>query len=196
MTNSIDRMQNKPNLDTETLRSKINKPIVLVGMMGTGKSHAGKLLSQALNLPFVDSDHVIEERAGITINEIFELYGEEKFRDTERKTILDLLGQGPSVIATGGGALTTPDVLQTIKDQAISVWLQTEIPTLVERLAQAKNRPLLKQDDPEKILNELLQKRAHLYEQTNCHVKTHSSDINQTVANILSALSRYLIDET
>lgn len=188
-------MQNKTNLDTETLKSKINKPIVLVGMMGTGKSHAGKLLSQALNLPFIDSDQVIEERAGITINEIFELYGEEKFRDTERKTILELLGQGESVIATGGGALTTPEVLNGIKEQAISIWLQTDIPTLLERLAHAKNRPLLNQDDPEKILANLLNKREYLYEQANCHVQTHPSDIHQTVTNILSSLNSYLIDE-
>ena len=182
--------------NSEALKTRINKPIVLVGMMGTGKSHAGKLLAHTLHVPFFDSDHIIEERAGITINDIFELYGEEKFRETEAKTIVELLGQGACVIATGGGALTTPATLDEVKQKSISVWLQTDIPTLFKRIEHAKNRPLLKQDNPEAVLKQLLDKRASLYEQADCHVETHPNDINQTVHLIIDALYQHLVDET
>ncbi len=182
----------KSHLDTE----KIHNPIVLTGLMGTGKSALGKMLAESLGLPFYDSDHVIEQRAGITINEIFELYGEPKFRETETKTILELLEGGPCVIATGGGALTNAPVLDAVKEKALSIWLKTDIPTLLKRLEQSKTRPLLKHDNPQAVLEDLLAKRGPLYEQMSIHVETHPTDIRQTMANLQDALEHHLIDET
>lgn len=189
----------KKHLDTEiipALKSRLQKPIVLTGLMGTGKSAAGKMLAEKLKIPFFDSDQEIESRAGISINEIFELYGEEKFRETESKVIRELLEKDTCVIATGGGALTTPDVLNAVKQKSLSIWLQTPIPVLLTRLEQTKNRPLLKKDNPQAVLEDLLEKRKSLYEQMDCHIKTDADDLKQTLLNILKALQEHIIDET
>lgn len=179
------------HLDTEKIHSiqtNLDRPVVLTGMMGTGKSHIGKLLADALDLPFYDSDQVIEKRGGISINEIFELYGEEKFRESECKTILDLLDNRACIIATGGGALTTPDVLKGVKDKSHSIWLKTDIPTLIRRVEKNKNRPLLKEKDPEQILRTLYTARAPLYEQMHFHLDTSSSDANAVLESIIDYL--------
>lgn len=189
----------KKHLDTEitpALKTRLRKPVVLTGLMGTGKSAAGKLLSEKLDIPFYDSDQEIESRAGLSINEIFELYGEEKFRDTESKVIRELLEKDICVIATGGGALTTPAVLEAVKQKSLSIWLQTPVPVLVKRLEQTKNRPLLKNDNPQAVLEDLLEKRKALYAQMDCHIETNAADLKKTLSNILEALQKHIIDET
>lgn len=150
----------------------MKKPIILAGMMGTGKSHVGKLLAERLSLPFFDSDKVIEERGGLSISEIFDMYGEARFRESETKTILELLGQGACVIATGGGALTNVPVLEAVKEKSHSFWLQTDLDTLMERLSASKNRPLLQADNPRAVLGELLAKRESAYAQMDHMIQT------------------------
>lgn len=189
---SIRMEHMKRHLNTEKIKSILVKPIVLVGMMGTGKSHLGKVLAESLDIPFHDSDHVVEARGGITINEIFELYGEAKFRESETRVITDLLKEGACVIATGGGALTTPAVLDAIKAQGISVWLKTDIAVLMTRLEKSQNRPLLKEDNPEAVLQGLLEKRKSLYAQSDVTIQTHDNDINQTTQAVLNGVLEHL----
>lgn len=170
------------------MNSEIKKPIILAGMMGTGKSHIGKLLADHLELPFYDSDKVIEERGGLSISEIFELYGEERFRESETKTILELLEQGACVIATGGGALTNAPVLEAVKAQSHSIWLQTDLETLLKRLSQSKTRPLLQNDNPKAVLQELLAKRESLYAQMDISVNTASGNADSVIKDIIDKL--------
>ncbi|MGH1399054.1 MAG: shikimate kinase [Alphaproteobacteria bacterium] len=165
-----------------------NKPIILAGMMGTGKSHIGKLLAERLSLPFYDSDKVIEERGGLTIPEIFELYGEARFRESETKTIIELLGQGACVIATGGGALTNDAVLEAVKAQSHSIWLHADLETLMERLSQSKNRPLLQNDNPKAILEDLLEKRESLYAQMDIAINTGAGNADAVLNEIVDKL--------
>lgn len=157
-------------------------------MMGTGKTHMGKMLAETLDLQFHDSDHVIEERGGLSINEIFELYGEKRFRQAEEKTILELLGQGVSVIATGGGAPANPAILGAIKKQSISIYLESDVDAIYDRIKQAKNRPLLNNENPKAILENLLKDRADIYAQADITIQTHAKDADATLNKILHAL--------
>ena len=178
-------------LDTrkvQTLLESLQKPIVLTGMMGSGKSYLGKILAKELNLPFYDSDQVIVERGGLSINEIFELYGEKKFREIECKTILELLESGPCIIATGGGALTTPATLDAVKQNSHTIWLKADIESLLKRLAKTKNRPLLKQDDPEQVLQNLMIAREPLYKQMHLHIETGHGDVQKALTEIIEGL--------
>ncbi|MGB0719750.1 MAG: shikimate kinase [Bdellovibrionales bacterium] len=167
----------------------LDKPIMLVGMMGTGKSHIGKALAAHLEVGFYDSDDEIIKAGGLSINEIFELYGEAKFRETESRTILALMEKTPCVIATGGGCLTTPSTLQAVKDKALSIWLQTDIPHILKRLEHARNRPLLQSDDPQSVLEDLMAKRKHLYAQADIHITTHENDTHETLRRVIDAMT-------
>lgn len=163
-----------------------------MGMMGSGKTHLGKMLADALNLEFCDSDHVIEERGGLSINEIFELYGEERFRQSEEKTVLELLEQGACVIATGGGAPVNPAILKAIKSQAISIWLKSDVEAIYERIKTAKNRPLLNNDDPKAVLNELLEKREPIYKQADINIETKGNNANAALSEMIEAIADIL----
>jgi len=171
---------------------KIKKPIVLIGMMGAGKTHIGKLLANTLNVEFYDSDHVIEERGGLTINEIFELYGEERFRQSEEKTILELLDYKPCVIATGGGAPMNVNILSAAKEKGISIWLNSTVEEIYERIKMGKHRPLLKVEDPKAELSKLLEKRKDKYAQADINVKTDGKDAKNVLSEIIEALGNML----
>lgn len=168
----------------------LNAPIVLIGMMGVGKTHIGRLLAKELGVPFFDSDKVIEEKAGMTVSEIFENFGEEKFRESEKRTVLDLLNEDPCVISTGGGAITNYVTLEVIKRKATCVWLRADLDTLWERVKANESRPLLQRENPKQILADLLAERESLYAQAHVTVDvSHNNAATKTIATIKKALS-------
>jgi len=176
------------------LARRMDRPIVLVGMMGVGKSSVGKRLATMLRWPFVDADDEIERSARMTIPEIFENYGEDYFRDGERRVIARLLTeeQHHTVIATGGGAFCNETTRQLILDQGIAVWLDSDLDTLVERTARKDNRPLLRQGDPREILARLREERTPHYRQAPIHVISAGGPLPHTVNRVLQGIAQWL----
>lgn len=179
------------------LARRIDRPIVLVGMMGVGKSSVGKRLAHLLDCPFVDADEEIERSAQMTIPEIFDTFGEGYFRDGERRVIARLIAecetdQRRMVIATGGGAFVNPETRALILDKAITVWLDSEVDTLVERTARKENRPLLRSGEPREILGRLREERAPHYSQAPIHVMSGSGPHVQTINKVLQGISQWL----
>ena len=145
----------------------LNKSVVLVGLMGAGKSSVGKRLSKELNIPFVDSDVEIEQGVGMSILDIFEQFGESYFRAGEERVINRLLCNHPQIIATGGGAFMSKKVRSLIKAYGVSIWLQADFDTLWGRVQGKRNRPLLQTSDPQKTLRELINERNPIYEKAD-----------------------------
>ncbi len=176
------------------LARRIDRPIVLVGMMGVGKSSVGKRLATLLDFPFVDADEEIERSAQMTIPEIFETYGESYFRDGERRVIARLLGAdaAPTVLATGGGAFCNAETRALILEHAITVWLDSEVETLVDRTARKDNRPLLQGGNPRDILARLREDRRPHYELAPIHVLSSAGPHVQTINKVLQGLSQWL----
>ena len=173
---------------------RIDRPVVLVGMMGVGKSSVGKRLAALLHCPFIDADDAIEEAAQMTIPEIFAAHGEPYFRDGERRVIARLIERGGQrqVIATGGGAFCDARTRELILGKAISVWLDSDVDTLVERTARKDNRPLLKQGDPREILGRLRDERKPAYEQAAIHVTSGNGPHSRTVLQVLKGIGAWL----
>lgn len=142
---------------------RLTRPIVLVGLMGAGKTSIGKRLAAFLDVPFHDSDHEIETAAGMTIAEIFARYGEPHFRDGERKVIRRLLTAEPGILATGGGAFVSAELREDIARNGLSVWLNADLDTLWDRVKDRDTRPLLKQANPRQVLSDLLEARREHY---------------------------------
>lgn len=165
-----------------------SRPIVLVGLMGVGKSTVGKRLSTRLGLPFVDADQEIEAAAGLTISEIFDRYGEPHFRDGERRVIARLIDGQPKVIATGGGAFMQEDTRALILDKAIAIWLDADVEVLANRVSRRDTRPLLRDKDPRLVLAELAAVRNPIYALAPIHVRSQPSPHEITVDRILRAL--------
>ncbi|MFA5968381.1 MAG: shikimate kinase [Sphingomonas sp.] len=164
------------------------KPIVLVGLMGVGKSTIGRRLATRLNLPFVDADTEIETAAGMTIAEIFARFGEAHFRDGERRVIGRLIDGTPKVVATGGGAFINEETRHLILDQAIAIWLNASTDVLAERVRRRDTRPLLRGRDPQQVLRELAEARNPLYALAPIHVTSQQAPHETTVNAILKAL--------
>ena len=164
------------------------RPIVLVGMMGAGKSTVGKRLAGRLHLPFVDADTEIGAAAGVPIAEIFARDGEAAFRDGERRVIARLIDGTPKVIATGGGAFMQADTRQLILERATAVWLDADIDVLAERVARRDNRPLLKDKDPKTVLRELAALRNPVYALAPIRVSSQPAPHEVTVDRIVKAL--------
>lgn len=168
----------------------IDRPVVLVGMMGVGKTSIGKRLAAQLRTSFVDADEEIEKAAGLSIAEIFEKYGEDYFRDGERRVIARLIDGLPKVIATGGGAFVNPFTRALILEKATSIWLDADVRVLAERVSRRDHRPLLKDKDPVVVLTELGKIRNPLYAAANLHIRSDTSPHGRTVENILKALAK------
>ena len=165
------------------------RSIVLIGLMGVGKSTVGRRLAQRLRLPFVDSDDAIEDAAGLSIAEIFERYGESQFRDGERRVIARLIEGRPKVIATGGGAFMNEETRALILDRATAVWLDADINVLAQRVAKRPgSRPLLKGKDPRVALAELAEKRNPVYALAPIHVRSEPVPHSAAVEAIVKAL--------
>jgi shikimate kinase len=168
------------------------KSIVLVGLMGAGKSCIGRKLARALNLPFVDADEEVEKAAGCSVEDIFELYGEKAFRDGEERVIVRLLESGPQVLATGGGAFMNPRTRERIKATGISIWLRAELDVLVRRTRRRAGRPLLKNGDPRATLERLMKERYPVYAEADIIVDSKDEDVDITVRRILDTLKPWL----
>lgn len=171
---------------------KLDKSIVLVGLMGAGKSSVGKRLAKALALPFVDADQEIEEAAGCTIEDYFAEYGEAAFREGERRVIERLLDGPLQVLATGGGAFMNPHTRQRILASGYSVWLRAELDVLYNRVSRRGGRPLLKDRDPKHVLAELMALRYPVYAEANITVDSGDAPHEVVVENIVAELRSYL----
>ena len=167
---------------------KLDQTLVLVGMMGAGKTSVGKRLASVLGVPFRDADAEIELAAGCTINEIFERFGEPAFRAGERKVIARLLKELPHVLATGGGAFMDAETRARIKDSAISIWLKANVELLLERVTRKDTRPLLRNTDSRSALERLLTDREPIYAQAEIIVESDGGPHDAVVKRILAAL--------
>ena len=165
--------------------------IVLVGMMGVGKSTVGRRLAARLGVGFVDADEEIEKAAGMTITEMFERYGEAYFRDGERRVIARLMDGAPKVIATGGGAFMQEETRTLILEHALAIWLNADIDTLVDRVSRREGRPLLKGKDPRAVLTELAAIRNPVYALCPIHVKSAAAPHDVAVDSIMEQLSQW-----
>jgi shikimate kinase len=168
------------------------RSIALIGMPGSGKSSIGRRLAPRLNLPFVDADAEIERAAGMSIPEIFAKHGEAYFRDGEARVIARLLDDGPSVIATGGGALINRNTRMLIRERAISVWLKADIAVLMRRVRRKSDRPLLQGQDPEETLKRLLAEREPIYAEANIIVTSREGPHDAVVDAIVAEIDQHL----
>lgn len=166
-----------------------NRSIVLVGLMGAGKTNIGRRLAARLNLPFFDSDGEIEAAAGETIEEIFRNRGEAVFRDGERRVIARLLGQPIHVLATGGGAFMDATTRAVIARLGVSVWLRADIETLLARVSRRSNRPLLKQGNPRAVLTELIERRYPIYAEADITIDSDDAPADLTATRTIAALA-------
>jgi shikimate kinase len=170
-----------------------SRSIVLVGMMGVGKSSIGRRLAARLGVPFVDADSEIEKAAGMSIADIFARHGEADFRSGEARVIARLLDGGPQVLATGGGAVMNADTRAAIKAKGVSIWLSAEFEVLMRRINKRKNdRPMLQTADPEATLRELLVVREPVYAQADLTVQSREVPHDAIVAEIMMALATFL----
>ncbi len=169
------------------------RSIVLIGMMGVGKSSVGRRLSARLAIPFVDADMEIEKAAGMSIADIFSQHGEEYFRSGEARVIARLLESGPQVLATGGGAFMNPKTRDAIRAKGVSVWLKAELDVLLRRINKRRNdRPLLQTADPGETLRALLVEREPIYAQADLTVQSREVAHDAIVADIMTALASWL----
>ncbi|HEX8622223.1 MAG TPA: shikimate kinase [Allosphingosinicella sp.] len=164
-------------------------PIVLVGLMGAGKSTVGRRLARRLDLPFVDSDEEIERAAVHTIPEIFDRFGEASFRDGERRVLRRLIEGGPKVVATGGGAFMDPETRTLILERCLAIWLDADIGILAGRVARRGHRPLLAGKDAGALLRELAEVRNPVYAEAHLRVVSDSGPHGRTVERILEAMA-------
>ncbi len=171
---------------------KVPRTIVLIGLMGAGKSCIGRRLAALLGLKFIDADAEIERAAGCTIEEIFDRHGEVAFRDGERRVIERLLGQAVQVLATGGGSFMDPRTRAAIHGRAISVWLRADLDLLLKRTGRRNNRPLLKRGDPRAILEGLMAERYPVYGEANVVVDSVDGPPEVTVERVRAAVESYL----
>ena len=186
----VRRRMDGQAIDNSTLIKRLGRrSIVLVGLMGCGKSSVGRRLAVRLGLPFVDADTEIEVAAGKTIPEIFTDYGEPHFRDREHLVIGRLLGNGPQVLATGGGAYMRSDTREAIREAGISVWLRAEFPVLMRRVMRREDRPMLKTADPEATLRELMAVRYPIYAEADVTVESRDVTHEVVVGEIIAALA-------
>jgi shikimate kinase len=164
------------------------RSIVMIGLMGAGKTAIGKRLAASLDMPFNDADQEIEKAAGKSINDIFAENGESYFRDGERRVIARLLNDGPKVLATGGGAFMNAETRARIADMGVSVWLRADIDTLMMRVSRRDNRPLLKASNPRAVMEKLIGDRYPVYAQADLTIESREVAHELIVEEIVQAL--------
>jgi shikimate kinase len=170
-----------------------DRSVVLVGMMGVGKSSIGRRLAARLAIPFVDADAEIEKAAGMSISDIFARHGEADFRNGEARVIARLLETGPQVLATGGGAVMNEGTRAVIKSKGVSIWLSAEFDVLMRRIAKRReDRPMLQTDDPAETLRQLLQVREPVYALADLTIQSREGPHDAIVSEIITALAAFL----
>jgi len=180
------------NFDIDSTRDSLgSRAIVLVGLMGAGKTSVGRRLAEKLNLPFVDADHEIAVAAGKSIPEIFADHGEDYFREGERRVIARLLEDGAQVLATGGGAYMNSETRERIRDHGISIWLKADLDLLMKRVSKRNDRPLLQQDDPAKVLQRLIDTRYPVYATADVTVESRDVQHGQMVNDVIKAIANW-----
>jgi shikimate kinase len=170
------------------------RSIVLVGMMGSGKSSIGRRLAAALELPFVDADSAIEQAAGMTIEEIFKVHGEPYFREGEERVIRRLLKSGPQVLATGGGAVLSEKTRAQIAAQGLSIWLKAPLELLWQRVSRRDNRPLLKTGEPRGVIERLLVERTPFYAMACLAVDSREAPHEAVVEEMIALIKAHLAE--
>lgn len=178
----------RPKAETAVLAHLAGRPIVLVGMMGAGKTTVGRRLANRLGLPFTDSDVEIETAAGMSVPDIFAAHGEAEFRAGETRVIARLLRERQGVIATGGGAFINPETRAAIKSDAVSVWIKADFELLFARVSKRPNRPLLQTADPRGTLRDLIEKRYPVYATADLAIDSRDVPHEAVVSDIISAL--------
>jgi len=192
-TPSSDPPDNSPEADI--LAALGPRLVVLVGMMGAGKSTVGRRLAARLRLPFLDADSEIETAAGMTIPEIFELHGEPHFRDGEARVIARLLESGPAVLATGGGSFMREETRQRIGNKAVSIWLKADADIIMRRVKRRADRPLLQTADPAATIGRLMTEREPVYEHADITIASRDVPHEKIVEECVGALHRRLCGE-
>jgi shikimate kinase len=179
-----------PAKDIERARENVGaRAIVLVGLMGAGKTSIGRRLAEKLGVPFVDADHEIEAAAGKSIPDIFAEHGEPHFRDGERRVIARLLDNGNQVLATGGGAFMNSETRARIKERAVSVWLKADLDLLMKRVSKRGGRPLLANNNPEAVMRKLIEDRYPIYAEADITVESADVQHGVMVNEVLAALA-------
>ena len=168
------------------------RSIVLVGMMGAGKSTIGRRLAARLRLPFLDADAEIEAAAGMSIPDIFESHGEPHFRDGEARVIARLLETGPSILATGGGAFMREETRNRIRDKAVSIWLKADADTILKRVKRRVDRPLLQTADPAATIGRLIDERHPVYQLADITIASREVLHEKIVEECIAALHDWL----
>ena len=170
---------------------RLTKPVVLVGLMGAGKTAVGRRLAGLLGVGFVDADEAIVEAAAMCIPDIFEVYGEQAFRDLERRVIARLIDETPGVLALGGGAFIDPRTRAALAGRSVTIWLEADLETLVGRTAKKRaSRPLLMQGDPQAILADLMARRYPIYAQADNRVLTGDQPLDEVAGRLVDLLQR------
>ncbi|MGE4220305.1 MAG: shikimate kinase [Alphaproteobacteria bacterium] len=180
---------------TEPPELILPKTLVLVGMMGAGKTAIGRRVAARLGLTFRDADHEIEAAAGCDIPEIFRRHGEAAFREGERRVIARMLDLPVHVLATGGGAFVDPETRALIRGQAISVWLRADFATLWSRVQRRDNRPLLKTENPQETLRRLIDQRYPIYAEADITVDSYAQPRDETARRVIEAVADYIASE-
>ena len=166
--------------------------IVLVGMMGAGKTSIGKRLANLLHLPFLDADSEIEKAANLSIPEIFAKHGEADFREGEKRVVARLLSSGPAVLATGGGAYMNEETRERCRADGVTIWLKADVPVLLERVRKKGNRPLLDRPNPEEVMQELLREREPIYSLADIVIASREGPHQTVIGDIIAALDEFL----
>src|SRR3954467_9703450 len=174
------------------LTKRLDRPVVLVGLMGVGKSTVGRRLARRLGLPFVDSDSAIEDAVGLPAGELFERYGEKDYRDGERRLVARLVDGEVRVIATGGGVFVDPSTRKLLNERAITVWLDAPVDILAERTSRRDTRAQLRNGDPKAVLQRLSEERRPSYAEAHIHVRSGEGAHKDVVDAIIAALGDYL----
>jgi shikimate kinase len=178
--------------EIEDIRERLgNHPLVLVGLMGAGKSSIGRRLAEKLEVPFVDADHEIEIAADKSIPEIFKDHGEAYFREGERRVISRLIENGAQVLSTGGGAFINEETRQAVQARGISVWLKADLPLLMKRVMKRADRPLLQTGDPEAVMQKLMDQRYPIYATADVTVESRDVQHTQMVNEVIKVLAKW-----
>ncbi len=176
----------------EKLTDRLDRPIVLVGLMGAGKSTVGRRLARRLQLPFIDSDVAIEDASGLSAAEVFERFGEEDFRDGERRLVARLIEGEVRVIATGGGAFVDPRTRELLNERAVTIWLDAPVDVLADRTGRRDTRPLLRTGNRAETLQRLSDERRLTYAEAHIHIKSGDGAHRDVVDAIVHALEQHL----